>query len=70
MVVRPCPAGINQVRNAEERGPRRGAVVHMSAKGAGGVKRSPVLAGIDKVSERIRTGRLKKILSPRVDACP
>jgi len=33
--------------------------MHISARGAGGEKRNPILHGIDLVSERIRTGRLK-----------
>ena len=33
--------------------------VHLSARGNAGSPRSPVLAGIDQVTERIRTGRLK-----------
>ncbi|HSN01985.1 MAG TPA: terminase family protein [Acidimicrobiales bacterium] len=35
--------------------------VHLSARGAGGEKRTPILHGIDLVSERIRTGRLKVV---------
>lgn len=37
--------------------------VHLSARGAGGEKRTPILHGIDLVSERIRTGRLKVVRS-------
>jgi hypothetical protein len=37
--------------------------VHLRAKGAGGEKRTPILHGIDLVTERIRTGRLKVVRS-------
>lgn len=37
--------------------------VHLSARGAGGEKRTPILHGIDLVTERIRTGRLKVVRS-------
>jgi hypothetical protein len=35
--------------------------VHLSARGAGGEKRKPILHGIDLVSERIRHGQLKVV---------
>lgn len=37
--------------------------VHQSARGAGGEVKKPLLAGIDRVTERIRTGRLKILRS-------
>ncbi len=33
--------------------------VHLSVRGGAGTPRTPVLAGIDQVTERMRTGRLK-----------
>ena len=37
--------------------------VHLAARGSGGGKRNPIMAGVDMVSQRIRTNRLK-ILRP------
>jgi hypothetical protein len=41
--------------------------VHVPGKGASGEKRNPKLAGIDKVTERMRTGRLKIVRGECLD---
>ena len=41
--------------------------VHMPGKGAGGEKKNPKLAGIDKVTERMRTGRLRIVRGECLD---
>ena len=51
-----APESTQQLRHA---GHAVRPCVHMPGKGAAGEKRNPKLAGIDQVSERMRTGRLK-----------
>ena len=52
------PESIAQLRN---HGHECRACVHRPSKGASGEKRNPKMAGIDMVSERIRTNRLRII---------
>ncbi len=50
------PGTIQELRNA---GHDVVPCVHLSVRGGAGTPRTPVLAGIDQVTERMRTGRLK-----------
>ncbi len=50
------PGTIQELRNA---GHDCIPCVHLSVRGGAGTPRTPVLAGIDQVTERMRTGRLK-----------
>ncbi len=50
------PGTIQELRNA---GHDVVPCVHLSVRGGAGSPRTPVLAGIDQVTERMRTGRLK-----------
>jgi hypothetical protein len=53
------PSGAESIRQLLEAGHSVHACVHMPRRGAGGEKQSSKLAGIDQVSERMRSGRLK-----------
>lgn len=57
------PAGAEQIRQLRHHGHSVRPCVHLPTRGAGGEKKTPKLAGIDRVSERIRTGRLKIVRS-------
>ncbi len=50
------PGTIQELRNA---GHDVIPCVHLSVRGGAGTPRTPVLSGIDQVTERMRTGRLK-----------
>lgn len=53
------PAGTESWQQLRQAGHDVMPCVHMAGKGAAGEKRNPKLSGIDQVSERMRTGRLK-----------
>lgn len=53
------PSGAEQIRQMRDHGHEVRACVHMPTRGASGEVKKPLLAGIDMVSERMRTGRLK-----------
>ena len=53
------PAGASDIRELRNAGHDVIACVHKGTMGLAGSPRKPVLSGIDRVSERMRTGRLK-----------
>lgn len=57
------PAGAEQIRQLRELGHQVRSCTHMATRGASGETKKPLLSGIDMVSERIRTGRLKIVRS-------
>jgi hypothetical protein len=57
------PAGAGQIVELRQAGHEARPCVHMPTRGATGEKKNPKLSGIDMVSERIRSGRLKIVRS-------
>ncbi len=53
------PSRPDTIRELRDRGHEAVPCVHMSVRGGAGSPRTPVLHGIDLVTERMRTGRLK-----------
>lgn len=53
------PSGAEQIRQLRDFGHAVRPCVHMPTRGASGEVKKPLLSGIDMVSERMRTGRLK-----------
>jgi phage terminase large subunit len=60
------PAGAGQIVELRQAGHDVRPCVHIPTRGAGGEKKNPKLSGIDMVSERIRTGRLRIVRSPEM----
>jgi hypothetical protein len=57
------PSGAEQIRQMRDLGHQVRSCVHVPTRGASGEVKKPLLSGIDMVSERIRTGRLKIVRS-------
>jgi hypothetical protein len=60
------PSGADPIRELRHAGHDARPCVHIPTRGASGEKKNPKLSGIDMVSERIRTGRLKIVRSPEM----
>ncbi len=58
------PSGAEQIRALREAGHSARPCAHMPTRGASGEKKNPKVSGIDMVSERMRTGRLKIVRCP------
>lgn len=58
------PAGAESIKQLRDAGHEILPCVHIPTKGAGGEKKSPKRSGIDMVSERMRTNRLRIVRCP------
>jgi phage terminase large subunit len=58
------PSGAESIQQLRQAGHSVRPCVHMPRRGASGENQSPKIAGIDQVSERMRTGRLWIVRTP------